>query len=312
VQVSILNAARNGAVTVKLDGTGPTYVGQTDPNTGNAFFQSTETANYVGQHTEVWYVNGVQVPPSNPGWPAIPYAPILPIFTVYSAFSGMNCSGQSQTTSQCSSSHPYHWIWQPVTVANMSSAVSPSQLDTAVSDWNGAAQGGAISLSTDTSQRVDVQIFDNSNLATYAVTETWGQECDSYCYNQIDLCTGACANSSAVYFVDIFLNPGNITNLANAISNVGYDASGVTTMILDHELGHALRLSDVPLPGAPAATGGCSEAQDIMYQGESSNYLCGLRGPASCDMTAINGVYPTPVGVCPTTTNNYCDGQHPC
>jgi hypothetical protein len=302
VKVAITGAAQDGAVTVTLNGGSPTYMGQTNSQDGSFSVQATETSATVGSWEEHWYVNGIEV--IQPGTNSyLTFAPELPFFTVSPNFSGSNCAIQGYFPSACGTGNLVtHWIWSPVTYESSSSALPSSSVDADAGQWNSVANG-KISLSSDVSHRLDAWIYDDTSLGQHTFGETlvFGQDCDAYCYNQVDLCTGACFSTSAVYHTYILLNPPEIANLASAL---GTSSQGQAAQTVYHELGHTLMLGDIT-----ADNGICSEVQDIMYQAPSVRYLCHITAPNSCDTAGINDADPSAVGYCSSGTNNQCNGQ---
>lgn len=280
-RISITGASPNGTVTFTYDGGGPFTAGTTD-GAGNFTLDVLMTSTEIGSHTEQWYVNDIEQAPNNPDAFYLPHAPRLPSFTVYANFTGTSCPGQSMAQSACSTGHPYHWVYSPVTYYETSSLFTSITADAVATDWNNIQN--KIRFSSDVSHRYDVQIIDDNTLGmgVYAAVLIYGYDC-SACANKvsIDCSAGACLNSAAVWYVYAKMNATEIGTLAGKL---GITSTALGGLVLEHEMGHALRLADVQTPGY----GTCSQVQGIMWQ-EPEDWLgCGLAIPNSCDASGIN------------------------
>ena len=290
VKVSITGAAHNGTVTVVQNGNPPYVFGTTDAN-GNWTLNATETSVYVGSYTQIWYVNGVQLTPSNPNSTYLPWAPRLPSFQVFANFSGSNCSGQSVSGYSCMGNRypAYRWLWTPVDFYSESSFAPASSIAAAANAWNWAQN--AIEL-TNEGLYADIIIYDVTSLPgnVNANTISYSFDCNDGCYGYTESCTGECLGPAAVWDVDIALNTPQITASA---AYLNANLTNLTTMILTHEFGHALRLTDEPVYNYT-----CSEAQSVMYPSSSVAWECGRTAPTSCDASGIHQVYPYGVVYC--------------
>ena len=137
VEVKITGATPFGTVTVVENGNPPYVFGTTDAF-GNWSVQAVETQVYVGSYHQIWYVNGVDVPPSNPDPIYLPSSPRLPSFTVYAnslpsgvppVVSAVNACGGPGGTAL--------WKWTPVGYYSTTSFGS-SIVGTAIGRWNSA------------------------------------------------------------------------------------------------------------------------------------------------------------------------------
>lgn len=290
VEVTITGAAPFGTVTVVENGGSPFEFGSTN-GFGDWSTTGVETAGYVGSYNQRWYVNGVEMTPNNPDATYLPFAPRLPSFNVYTNFVGSNCAAQSTVSAGCgASNNARHWIWTPVMYRSTSS-LPASNVSGAVSPWNSIQS--KLSFSTDPYE--DVLISDGSAGGANGVTSVYGQDCNTGCYNNMQLCNGQstnqCFNAAAMYYATVVLDPSVISTAAS-FNGTTFAAFG--QMTLTHELGHALRLADI----APV-DGKCSEVQSIMYGSGSMLWNCGVRNPnSSCDASSINTVYPSAAYYC--------------
>ena len=307
VQISIEGAATNGTVTVVFDGGGPYFEGYTD-GTGSFLVSTAETSYYKGAHAEYWYVDGAAMAPNNPNATYLPYAPALPSFTVYDNYFASNCPAQSTSTSGCGTGNmPQHWIWTPVTFYSTSSMVSNSSASAEAGNWNDVQS--RIDL-TNESDPLDIWIYDVTSLpdnTDNALTTTYGQDCNDPCYGYLDDCNGACANSASVYYVNIELNS---TTIAARAPYLGLTTSEYAAVVLEHELGHALRLGHTTMNNYKVAVV-CSEVQSVMYPSGTGLVGCDLTTPNSCDVGGIDAVYPSAPGYC-TPGENVCTSQTSC
>lgn len=192
-----------------------------------------------------------------------------------------------------SASGPRSWVWNDVQYG-YASAFSKAIADNAANSWN-ALQPNIRLVSVPTID-TDIAIYDDNSLPANigAVTESYGQDFGT-CYNLTDTC-GKCMNSAVMYAANVRVNYNAIVNAA-AAANIPADT--LAQNVLSHELGHALRLADVPV-----ASGQCSEVQSVMYGNASIGVSCGVTLPQPCDRNGLLAIYPVPVALyCP------CSGQ---
>jgi hypothetical protein len=257
-----------------------------------------ETQGTTGGYTQTWYVNGVALTPSNPDPDYFPFAPSLPFFAVEGNVppnsppvlnSANTRGGNNNVTAK--------WIWTPVSYVSNTS-YGGSVTDAAAQSWNLAQS--TILLQSSSNVR-NIWFNDDSTLprGTYARTYSYTQGCNTTCYNQVDVCNGACADATALFHDDVYLNTSTINGSADAL---GWSHDTEATYTLAHELGHALQLGE-----ATIYFGTCSETGSIM---SAIAELCGVYAPSSSDINVFNSVYPVAPGYC-TPGNNRCDGT-PC
>lgn len=258
VQVSISGATPFGTVTVVENGGVPYAFGATDAS-GNWSVSNEETAPYVTNYNQVWYVNGSPLTPVNADPTYFPYAPRLPNFSVYSNFVGSNCPPQSPENEGCGTpGNARRWVWSPITygTATMSTVVNSSTFSTAASTWN-SITGGKLSFSSDNSVRQDLTIGDDNSIGSFnADVVSYGQDCTG-CTNRIDVCSGACLNPAAMFSSIMRLN---ISEMTTAAGFWGMNVQAFAPLVVAHEMGHVLRMGHSLI-----SHGKCSEVTSIMY-----------------------------------------------
>ncbi len=286
-------------------GVPPAALGNTDAN-GRFLLTAQEGPQHVGVHNQIWTVNGVAVSPVNPDINFFPFAPRLPLVVVNANHVGSLCAPSSTNTSVCgSSSSGRRWLYSPVTVYPISSFVSTFSVNSATSKWN--AIQGRIAFSSNWAIRQDVTIFDDPTIGNLlAITFTRGSDCTICVGLKLNCPSGVCVTQDGVQSVGIFLNPPRIS--AHAAVQ-GISQATVVSRVLEHELGHALRISESTL----TANGTCSQVQSIMYPSVSVLLGCGSSGPTTtCDTASINARYPSSPLFCPTSTAARCLLGVPC
>ena len=297
VEVEIINAAPNGLVEVIYPGQPPAPLGNTNAS-GYFYLTAQEGTQHVGIHNQTWTVNGVTVSPVNPDMSYFPYAPRLPEVIVEANHVGSLCAPSSTNQSVCgSSTSGRRWLWSPVTIWPYTSYVSQSAADSASNKWN--AIQSRIDFSNNWGSRQDVSLFTDISIGSrLAITFTRGSDCSTCTGFKLDCPSGVCVTDDAVQSVAVFLNSTRIN--ANATLQ-GLPQSTVLARVLEHELGHALRISESTTTSI--ANGTCSQVQSIMYPSLSVLLGCGASGPTtSCDTGSINTRYPISPPICPAST----------
>jgi hypothetical protein len=291
VEISIGGAAAYGTVSSVQNGGSP-YVWPTSTDaSGNWSITAQETSANVGNYSQTWYVNGTAVTPNNAsGWSV--FEATLPSFQVYAA--GSPSSPSVLTYAACGNSAlTLLWTWTPVNYY-VTTAYGDSPVNTAAGEWNGAES--LITLQTSTIEG-DIDVADGTlPVNTYGQIAFYSQACNG-CYNQVSDCTGACENSTALYYADMVLNNEVINDTAGAW---GVGPSVFAADVISHETGHSFMLADIY-----PSEDGCSLAGSVLSNGP--RILCGINGPTSADIAVFNSNYPNGPNYC-SPGGNYCSG----
>ncbi len=149
----------------------------------------------------------------------------------------------------------------------------------------------------------DINIYDTTNDSepdAAGVSYRWPENFNGNCYHHRDSCN-ICANSTVIYYVDIYLNTDNINAAITYLPPT--DTQTITKMVLSHELGHALNLGH---------TSGnyslCSDiSQSIMQPRIGTLIQCQVTWPtAQCDGLYVTAEYEAP-------PNDFCEtSPDPC
>lgn len=295
VEVRISGAAPLGTVTVVQNGNPPYTFGSTDAS-GSWSVQSVETSAYIGNYHQVWYVNGIEIPPANPDPTYLPDAPRLPTFTVFANSLPSGVPPRTSAINSCGNTGPLaKWSWNPVGYDSTTS-YGLVAVNEAMARWNSAQSKIPLQYST---VEQDILIYDVSSLpGALAGTANYSQGCNPTCYRYTNECTGVCLDTGAMYYSDILLNTTAINATANAM---GASVTAFVTTTIAHEIGHSLLLDHSnPL----SRVGRCSEVGSIMYPTQTV-FLCGVNSPTFRDTSGINSIYPSSPSYCPLG-NNYC------
>jgi hypothetical protein len=259
----------------------------------------------VGSWVEYWRVDGQLMTEVNQDDYYFPYAPSLPDFSVYNLYTGTNCPPQAHDGSACGGgiNTALHWVFTPVSYKSYSSVAPQATVNTAAANWN-SITNNRINLTSNLGIGIPmISVYDSSlDEGTLARTLAWAYNCEA-CYNQYDICSGACLNAAAVWEVDIQLDNAQIAEWAG---QYGTSAQTLAAVAVNHELGHALRL------GHPSiGPGKCSQVKSVTHPSVSLGWFCNVRTPqSSCDGSSLASVYPASLPYC-YPGYQYCNGT-PC